>query len=557
MSSGNELATVKPRQWRIGASLSIERHNGERIWIELLEARVLLAGQIDLTFGDNGIARGLRVDGNDKSIVALLPQADGSIIAEATNNGYASERYIARIGPDGQVDRSLGENGLVLLKQKPAYILDAIFYGAVIMDRQGRFVLPTGNTTFGGTVTSSLIVSRYNADGSPDPLWAGSGEVEVALPATGWVYTDARGAVADAGGRITVGVSCNDASMYLSYYLVRFNPDGSLDESFGDGGILPITPPHGTAFQGRLIGDDQGRLIITGSIVRPDTSAEATILRLMPDGTPDPTFANGGWFSSYFGRTYSSFRATELDSKGRIVIRFIRQRPNDPELWYVEHGVLRLTTDGALDTTFGLGSGEYVFRSWDEPLTTADYSFKLGIQPDDKILTTFQARGHDEIWYGDNYILRLSENGTRDLSFGDGGVVLGLPGFGRTAWAPNDIAFANDRLLLAGSTVDSFVEDTYTRNGSWSITALVANDVPPQQPEIPPTDNGNEDDDDDQQPPVPPTDDPRSNLMPLPPNSSRTFPSRFDPYATTHALNIVDSKFTNDDLLAPASDDVI
>lgn len=537
---------VVQRRFKNGISQAIAHRHRQRIWFEALEPRVLLAGEIDPTYGVHGIARGRSVHDFENRIVALLPQSDGTVMAEATNSD-ATLRYFARLGKDGQIDLSIGENGLTLLEQKPFYTLEPEVGGAIFVDHLGRIILPTGDNSVVGTFDKSLIVSRYHPDGSPDTSWGGDGEVEVTLPPEMWLYANAIGAVEDSFGRITVGVvSTNEFSTNM-YYLVRFNPDGSPDTTFGNSGVLPIVPPRGDGFRGRLSQDAQGRLIVSGSItsgpIFPFTwQSQGAIARFAPDGQPDPTFGDGGWVMTDFGRTKASFGPTQLDSKGRLVTRFVRQRANDPSYDYLEHGVMRLNPDGTPDTTFGRGSGEYVFRSWDEPYYTDDYTFKLAVQPDDKILTTFASRG--QYWFGDEYILRLNADGTRDTTFGDGGTVLGLP-YPSGYFAPNDIALSGNRILLAGTTVDSHRQIPYSSTGSWSVTALVADDQAPNIPDTP-TDHG-----DDDQPPIDPPTRPAPPFLAVRERSS-IFTERS---AVSLAPSIVDSKFT-DDLLSPAIDEL-
>lgn len=83
--------------------------------------------------------------------------------------------------------------------------------------------------------------------------------------------------------------------------LLAFEPNGSTDLSFGTGGVVPLLDRIPFGYGARLAVDSQGRLIVAGSVdvkdygyVTPVIAEQVlAVTRLLPDGSPDPSF-NGG-----------------------------------------------------------------------------------------------------------------------------------------------------------------------------------------------------------------------------------------------------------------------
>ncbi|MBV9956847.1 MAG: hypothetical protein JO360_00445, partial [Acidobacteria bacterium] len=131
----------------------------------------------------------------------------------------------------------------------------------------------------------NFTVARYNSDGSPDTSFGTNGRVvTVVTEALDWATC----AALQPDGKIVVGgYSAGYTSSGMT--LVRYNPDGSLDSSFGDGGIFFKTgyTVYSVAIQpdGRIVVGGQGG-VARGS----NCSTSLMLARLTSDGTLDPSF---------------------------------------------------------------------------------------------------------------------------------------------------------------------------------------------------------------------------------------------------------------------------
>jgi uncharacterized delta-60 repeat protein len=140
---------------------------------------------------------------------------------------------------------------------------------------------------------------RFNANGTLDTSFGNQGivtttapggpEAAVLYPDTGTSNENGQTLV-DEGQIVLVGQASNGA-----VELARYNTNGSLDTTFGNGtGLLQTT--MSIAFVNQAALDADGRIVVTGY----DGSATA-LARFNVDGTPDPSFGNGGLVTTTFG----------------------------------------------------------------------------------------------------------------------------------------------------------------------------------------------------------------------------------------------------------------
>lgn len=143
-----------------------------------------------------------------------------------------------------------------------------------------------------------------------------------------FVMRSAHDVAAAAGGKlVTVEYESTGNGGTDSHRVVRYNPDGTRDASFGTGGVVEI--------------DDVARVAVRadGKVL---AGGARFVVRLNADGSPDASFASDGRFDAPEG---ISLRELAVAPGDRIVSGF---RQGDDRLMQV----LRLTPDGALDTTF-------------------------------------------------------------------------------------------------------------------------------------------------------------------------------------------------------------
>jgi uncharacterized delta-60 repeat protein len=277
----------------------------------------LLAG-----FGDGGIVRVRQEAPATQSVGGLVRLASGKLLAAGiTDVGYEYSAVLVRYDPDGSLDRSFGAGG--------GYVTlgDAHFAGGFAIDASGRALVGVSDYP-----RSGLLLS--DADGAPVASFGTDGLVQlprlVRVEALGF---SARDAVV-VGSRDVAG----DAEPGV---VLRFDPDGTPSPGFGADGMVSLRP-GGRQMKARTLALAPGGRMLVGGIV----GSRLAMVRLLPDGRPDPHFASRGWT---FPRVGGEPRAVKVRRAGsRVYLAGVTRGGEQMRVV-----LLRYRADGRPDPTFG------------------------------------------------------------------------------------------------------------------------------------------------------------------------------------------------------------
>lgn len=188
--------------------------------------------------------------------------------------------------------------------------------------------------------------------------------------------------------------------------LLRINSDGSLDTTFGTGGIATAGPEVDQIRD--VVQLDNGKFLFAGE-TRITQRRDLIVLRFNSNGTIDTSFGGGdGVVTVTFGLDrFSSVGAMAVDANDRIVVV-----GHTRELFVSSSiVVVRLTTNGTLDTTFS-GDGKLLLEG--------QTGTSVAIQTDGRILVGGYTRDTNLVPTG-AFVYRLRANGSLDTTFdGDG-----------------------------------------------------------------------------------------------------------------------------------------
>ncbi len=364
---------------------------GQHQSVTLAVSTGVTSGRLDTGYGDGGVMR-LALTASPTQVV---PMADGGVLVVAASAGSTYPGLVVRLTSAGARDALFGQNGVAFL---PVGATPA----AVLIDSGGKILIG------GGRVDESFAgegrIWRLLADGSLDPGFGDGGTVAVtgvqfvtglvlngdgSLAALGWsadpagtalTHVLAGGALDPSfgdGGTVTqtlngsvngISIPCTDGSWLFTMVesnaaaLVRIDPAGHLDTSFGQSGYLAYqqlvrdaagdyiaiyvgagTPPHPitiggcTATAGMSGGlvpplADDGTLIVWGQGANGQNSA--VLKAFKADGSANPGFGVGGTFDPARDLGLSPnplWGVFARDSAGRVVYVF---QPTDSE-WMV------------------------------------------------------------------------------------------------------------------------------------------------------------------------------------------------------------------------------
>lgn len=274
-------------------------------------------------------------------------------------------------------------------------------------------VQPDGKTLVSGTVgdqnaESVFGVARYNIDGSLDNTFGTNGRVTVDFFS---YYLWKVEMVSQSDGKILLAGAVGPYLTQPDMGIVRLNPDGSLDSSFGTGG--KFTCDFFTWNDGitSLAIQPDGKIVAAGYATSQAGDFDFAAIRVTPSGVLDTGFGTGGKTTINFSGAMDQANGIALQTDGKIVLAGTAWANGSSDS---DFGVVRLNADGTLDGGFGSGGKTTIsFAAHDEGAAVA-------IQTDGKIVVGGSA-GTDSMITSDFGVLRLNPDGSLDATFGTGG----------------------------------------------------------------------------------------------------------------------------------------
>jgi len=222
-----------------------------------------------------------------------------------------------------------------------------------------------------------MALARLAANGDPDTTFGG-GDGLVTMHFLPSLETFNAMAVLPSG-KIVVAVDTHGTGND-KLGLGRFTPNGHPDTTFGGGDGKLIVGFAKPFFAYDMIALRNGKLLVSGEVYLSDMDSEFMVVRLNPNGSPDTTFGGGdGFVRTQFGPAEDGAWRMVLDAHGRIVVAgWAREGPSAT----YDTGVARYTSDGELDHTFS-GDGKLTVNVIEGE---DDYADGLGVQGDRIVL---------------------------------------------------------------------------------------------------------------------------------------------------------------------------
>jgi uncharacterized delta-60 repeat protein len=304
-------------------------------------ARYLPDGRLDGSFGTGGkVVTGFGARYEPATAHAMAVQADGRIVVAGGASGdFALARYL----PDGRLDAGFGDNGRVLTDLGA----DAEWISAIAADSAGRIVAVGVSSPLMGPGDLALV--RYEPDGRLDPSFGDGGRVLTDLSGN----DDAAQAMAiQDDGRIVVAGSTEPpaADLANAIALVRYQPDGGLDSSFGAGGtvVTKLSPDSDDVAYGMTIAPG-GSIVVAGASDTFDESSGIVLLRFTPDGVLDSSFGERGTVRTSFDAGTPFASALTLATGGSLVAAGGSSDSDSSDF-----ALARFSPDGRADPSFGV-----------------------------------------------------------------------------------------------------------------------------------------------------------------------------------------------------------
>lgn len=292
-------------------------------------------GSPDNDFGVMGQST-LAINGNPVQCYAIALQDDGDIIIVGGAFNIDIGSILIRLkASDGLPDPSFGTNGYIILPDINASPL----YDVAIQE-DGKIVA-AGITTG----PQSVKVVRLNLDGTYDNTFSFNGLVFTNIGELG-DFDWAQGVAIESNGKITIAGSIDHGGGNVNSILIRYNSDGSLDDSFGINGIVEESLSNTVDKFYNLTIDASGSIYACGFV--QDGDYNMAVAKFNSNGMLDNSFSFDG--AVEFDIDGGEDRAWDilLQPDGKILIAGVGEFQGDDML-----AMIRLQLDGTLDNTFG------------------------------------------------------------------------------------------------------------------------------------------------------------------------------------------------------------
>lgn len=360
---------------------------------------------------------------------------------------YAIQASITCYSQSGLLDNTFDTDGMVTTT-----IGSLDMARSVAIQSDGKIVV-VGGSYMGTGVDFSVV--RYNSDGSLDTFFGVGGKVTTDVAG---LNDEANSVIIQSDNKIVVGGYC-DAGSNKDFALLRYNPDGSLDTSFGMDGIT-ITDFSGSDDYGNSVLIQMDSKIILAGQVSNGFNNDFGLARYNSDGSLDLSFDTDGMVYTDFGSSYDEGYSVALQNDGKIILGGYTDLNT-----FLDFAVVRYNSNGSLDNSFD-GDGKVVTSIG----VFNDNAYSIIIQPDGKIvLGGYSDNGANN----DFALVRYNSDGTLDNSFDmDGKVITPLGGTNDEGYSI--IIQPDNKIIMAGRRFngpdDDFALVRYNTDGDIDLT---------------------------------------------------------------------------------------
>ncbi|NOT35957.1 MAG: T9SS type A sorting domain-containing protein [Saprospiraceae bacterium] len=387
-------------------------------------------GSLDLSFDIDGIVTTSIGTSNDFGNTVVI-QSDGKIIvAGKSGNNLALVRY----NINGSLDYTFGNAGIVVTNLGCANASGS----SCVLQRDGKIVVGGYCGIF---PNRDFALTRYNSNGTLDNTFGNGGTVITPILTSG----DLGNSVAiQSDGKILLGGS-TDNSANSDMAIIRYNTNGTLDNTFDSDGIVITAIGTGSEIIRSVAVQADGKIVVAGfSYTSASFSYDFIVARYNSNGSLDNTFGTAGIRTTSIINSENDYgESIAIQHDGKIIVG-----------GYSFTGYLlmaRYNINGSLDPTFGnAGKVSTDFRC------AYPNNYSVALQKDGKILIGGYSRLRSV--NSDFALARYDISGRLDNSFGAGGILTTSIGAGDDI--ANSVAIQSDgKIVLAGITNNGLNND--------------------------------------------------------------------------------------------------
>jgi uncharacterized delta-60 repeat protein/gliding motility-associated-like protein len=385
-------------------------------------------GSLDLSFDNDGKVTTDFGSSTDYAWSAAI-QSDGKIVvAGYSNNGPNIDFALVRYNADGSLDNTFDNDGKVTTDFGNSDDVGR----AVAIQIDGKIVV--AGSSFQGSISNFALV-RYNADGSLDNTFDSDGKVTTVI---GSISDYGYSVAIQSDGKIVVAGYSYSGSKY-DLALVRYNTNGSLDNTFDSDGKVTTDFERTDYGKYSLAIQSDGKIVVAGRTLNVSDD-DFALVRYNIDGSLDNTFDSDGKLTTAIGSDNDFGYSVAIQSDGKIVVAGSSYSGSN---W--NFALVRYNADGSLDNSFDIDGKVTTDFGSDN-----DFGYSVAIQSDGKIVVAGQSYNGST---NDFALVRYNADGSLDNSFDIDGKVITVIGSGSLGYS---IAIQCDgKIVVAGQNDNS------------------------------------------------------------------------------------------------------
>lgn len=378
-------------------------------------------GTLDETYGVEGT-----VDFNPCNNIDMYPrvhvQDDGKILIVSKSRKDGANYYIGvtRQNPDGSIDETYGENGHAFFQQQMVYLNEPM---ATVLGDDGQLYI-AGHIYADGAMNKGYILC-IDQNGFANPYFGEEGYALYDRDNTVFY------AIAiDSQGRVYVGGNTTSGA-YDVALVQRYSAEGQLDTSFANNGNLILQETEVSSYIYSLCVVEDDKLLVGGLMYIPKDGFTSRIQdprmwRVNQDGTLDETFGDGGCFTLSINEINASINDMDVQSDGKyIVAGWIETSDlNSDQVGRSEVFVTRVGLDGTMDMSFGENNdGMMIYDILSGSDGCRNMCKDIVVAHDDQIFGTVYTYNLVTATNSRVYVYNMNPDGTPNEDFAGAGLV--------------------------------------------------------------------------------------------------------------------------------------
>lgn len=270
---------------------------------------------------------------------AIVVQPDGRILVAGYNSGLGnvSRGFVMRLMPDGDLDITFGNGGIVMLIPPTG----TLQINCMALQPDGKIILGGAQGTEPNTVTQEAWIARLNTNGLLDATFGVNGARIMPLSSN----TDYVKNVAVASDGAVYGLVYSGPPANAPACLVRLLPNGHMDNGFsGDGVRCDLFGGNSGNSLGGLAVRVDGAALAAGSV------GGSKVCAVLPNGSFDTSFGTGGVAEIPPGSLSGSMVSLIIRTDGNILVSGSKVNAA-PRMFHTT----MLLSNGVPDGQFGSG----------------------------------------------------------------------------------------------------------------------------------------------------------------------------------------------------------